>query len=324
MNSINYLSNIFEKEIQNLELPQTPANLYKPIEYILESGGKRIRPVMVLITASMYGASLEKAIKAALAIEVFHNFTLLHDDIMDNASVRRGKPTVHKKWSDNIAILSGDAMVIHSYKLLSQSANNRFSEVLEAFNTLAALVCEGQQMDMDFEDIDFVSTDDYINMITLKTSALIAGALKIGALISGAALEECDKLYEIGINLGIAFQLQDDLLDTYGDESIFGKKIGGDIIANKKTFLLLNAINESSDEKRDELKSTISSTTLSEIEIIERVKDIYDSLSIKEKTENRIEFYYNKAIEIIDTLTIEKDKLEPINELAKKLVIRDK
>ncbi|MFI3315001.1 MAG: polyprenyl synthetase family protein [Rikenellaceae bacterium] len=324
MSRIKTLSGIFEKEIQNLELPKEPKNLYEPIKYILEAGGKRIRPVMVLVAATMYDSPISKAIPAALALEVFHNFTLLHDDIMDNATVRRGRATVHKKWSDNIAILSGDAMVIHSYKLLSQCDTPRLTDILESFNLLAALVCEGQQMDMDFESSPSTSIDSYTKMITLKTSALIAGALKIGAQVANAPAADCDKLYDIGINLGVAFQLQDDLLDTYGDQNLFGKRIGGDILEKKRTFLLINALKISNPSQKEELLATINSTTLEDSVKIERVKSIYNALNIRDITEQAIDKYFTHAMDIISTIELDENKLSLINELAQTLVIRDK
>ncbi len=324
MSGIKNLSEIFEKEIRNIELPSEPTNLYQPIKYILEAGGKRIRPVMVLVAASMYDASITKALPAAMALEVFHNFTLLHDDIMDNADVRRGRMTVHKKWCDNVAILSGDAMVIHSYKLLSQCKGVDLADILDSFNLLAALVCEGQQMDMDFEQCPDTSIESYTKMITLKTSALIAGALKIGAQVANAPKDDCEKLYQIGINLGVAFQLQDDLLDTYGDQSRFGKRIGGDILEKKKTFLLINALKLSAKSQRENLIEIINSTTLSDSSKIEQVKEIYNALDIRSITERAVDAYYSKAMQIIDSIDLSADKLHLIKELAQTLIIRDK
>ncbi|MEG1934385.1 MAG: polyprenyl synthetase family protein, partial [Rikenellaceae bacterium] len=216
--SVDKLIELFEERIQSIALPAEPKNLYTPIQYTLEAGGKRIRPIMVLVSCNIFSDNIEKAMNGALAIEVFHNFTLLHDDIMDNADVRRARATVHKKWNTNVAILSGDTMLIHSYKLLAKCHCEQFHNVFDSFNTLAALVCEGQQIDMDFETTADVEINRYIDMIALKTSALIAGALQIGAQIAGANVKECELLYNFGMNLGNAFQLQDDMLDTYGDE----------------------------------------------------------------------------------------------------------
>lgn len=318
------LIELFEERIQSVDLPSEPNNLYEPILFTLESGGKRIRPVMVLISNGIFSDDIEKAMNAALAIEVFHNFTLLHDDIMDNADVRRTRPTVHKKWNSNIAILSGDTMLIHSYKLLAKCECKQFHNIFDSFNTLAALVCEGQQIDMDFETTSDVDIDRYISMIALKTSALIAGALKIGAQIADAGVEECDLLYDFGMNIGNAFQLKDDLLDTYGDEKTFGKRIGGDIIEGKKTFLLITALNHADKTTKEILRNTISDTTISEEEKIGRVRSIYDSLNVKEITQNKINYYFDNAMSIISKLNVSDEKKSGVIDIAKRLIHRDK
>lgn len=322
--SNNQLIDLFETRIQSMELPSEPKNLYLPISYTLEAGGKRIRPIMVLISNNIFNGNTEQAMNAALAIEVFHNFTLLHDDIMDNADVRRARPTVHKKWNSNIAILSGDTMLIHSYKLLSKCQCRQFHNVFESFNTLAALVCEGQQIDMDFETRQDVDIEEYINMISLKTSALIAGALKIGAQIADANQKECDLLYEFGMNIGNAFQLKDDQLDTYGDEKTFGKRIGGDIVEGKKTFLLLTALNNADKTTKERLLNIISNTTITETEKIEGVRSIYDSLNVKEITQNKINDYFNSAMAIIDQLDVSQEKKCGVIDIANRLIHRDK
>ncbi len=318
------LIQLVEREIHNIGLPKVPQGLYAPIEYTLESGGKRIRPLMVMLASQAYGAKQEYAIHAAMAIEVFHNFTLLHDDIMDNAQVRRARATVHKKWDANTAILSGDAMIIHAYKLLAKCAVSNFADIMDTFGTLAALVCEGQQYDMDFEQRDDVTIDEYIYMISLKTSALIAGALKMGAQIAGAPEGDCNALYDFGMNLGTAFQLQDDLLDSFGDASTFGKRIGGDIVEGKKTYLLLTAFERGDEQQREQLRELLASTAITESEKIKRVKELYSALKVEEAASEMIAHYFQRASEILLSLDITPERREPLVELANKLVNRDK
>lgn len=230
------------KAIESLDWSKEPKGLYEPIGYALASGGKRIRPTFALIAADMFGGKEEEVLPAALALEVFHNFTLLHDDVMDRAQVRRGRPTVHVKWDDNTAILSGDQMLIEAYRLLSNVPADKLPQVLKWFNDMATGICEGQQYDVDFEQMSEVTIADYMKMIELKTSVLLAYALKIGAYIAGADADQQEALYQYGLHVGLAFQIQDDLLDVYGDPKTFGKAIGGDICCNKKTFLLLTAM----------------------------------------------------------------------------------
>lgn len=271
-----------------------PRFLYEPVKYALSAGGKRIRPVMCLMSAEMFGANADKAIDAALGLEIFHNFTLLHDDIMDKSDMRRGRPTVHKKWTENIAILSGDLMSLVACKCAAKSEANR-EKVLETFLQTAIEICEGQQYDMDFETENNVSVDDYMKMINLKTAVLLAGSLKIGALIANASPDNCENIYQYGRYAGLAFQLQDDLLDTYGDAKVFGKPIGGDIIENKKTFLLINAMNLASGDTKSELLEWLSKENFDRNEKYNSVKSIYDSLKIKELTIAKIEECYNIA-----------------------------
>ena len=243
-----------EKAIASLDWKREPYGLYEPIEYTLASGGKRLRPQLVLTAAEMFGGDEEKVLPAALAIEVFHNFTLLHDDVMDKAQIRRGRETVHVRWNDNTAILSGDEMMIEAYKLLSQVPDNLLPKALNLFNKMATEICEGQQYDMEFEGRDEVSIEEYIEMIRLKTSVLLATALQLGAYLSGANAQQQEALYQYGINIGLAFQIQDDLLDVYGDPTTFGKAIGGDICCNKKTYILITALQRADNETRAELE----------------------------------------------------------------------
>jgi geranylgeranyl diphosphate synthase, type II len=236
MYSFSQLVDLTDKGINSLTFPETPIRLYDPIRYTLASGGKRIRPVLVLAACNVYSNSIDKALHPALAIELFHNFTLIHDDIMDHAPLRRNQPTVFAKWGQDVAILSGDALNILAYQLLSKTDKEYLIQVLNVFNTIALGVCDGQQLDMDFETTQYVTQEEYITMIDLKTSILLKGALQIGGIIGGASHSDITNLGEFGRNLGLAFQLQDDLLDAYGDSNSFGKKIGGDIVANKKLF----------------------------------------------------------------------------------------
>jgi len=280
-----------------------PRLLYEPVRYALSAGGKRIRPVLCLMSAEMFGASADEAADAALGLEIFHNFTLLHDDIMDKSDMRRGRPTVHKKWTDNIAILSGDLMSLVACKCTAKVAARR-DKVLDVFLQTAIEICEGQQYDMDFETQSDVTVDDYIKMINLKTAVLLAGSLKIGAIIAGASDEDCENIYQYGRYVGLAFQLQDDLLDTYGDAAVFGKPIGGDIAENKKTFLLINAMNMANGDTKDCLTEWISKKDFDRNEKYNSVKTIYDSLGIKDLTVAKIEECYRKADLYMDKISL--------------------
>lgn len=272
--------NIINTRLRELDFGKQPQNLYDPIYYSLNVGGKRIRPVLCLLSCQACGGDYNEALNAAFALEIFHNFTLLHDDMMDRAVMRRGKQVVHVKWNSNIALLSGDAMSIIAYKYIAQSKN--LESVLEAFSDAALKICEGQQYDMDFETLDSISVEDYINMINLKTAVLIAASLKIGAIISDANNETANNLYECGRNLGLAFQLQDDYLDSFGDSKIFGKKIGGDIVSNKKTFLLIEALQVADNQTKNELISILNKKDINPQDKISAVLNIYDKLKIKE------------------------------------------
>ena len=242
MKKLTELQSIIEEAITKLDIPQYPADLYEPVKYILSLGGKRMRPALLLMACDLFGGDVEAALSPALAIEVFHNFSLVHDDMMDNAPLRRGKATVHERWGQNAGILSGDVMLVLAYQLMMKVDDRLLRQVLDVFSQTAVGVCEGQQLDMDFEKLQTVGIDEYQNMIRLKTSVLLGGALKIGALIGGADMADAELLYGFGEHLGIAFQLQDDILDVYGDPDKFGKQVGGDIISNKKTYLLIKGI----------------------------------------------------------------------------------
>lgn len=296
METQEYYLDYFKKHLSSfLDAMETePKFLYEPVRYALSAGGKRIRPVLCLMSAEMFGASADKAIDAALGLEIFHNFTLLHDDIMDKSDMRRGRPTVHKKWTENIAILSGDLMSLVACRSAAKTVANK-ERVLETFLRTAIEICEGQQYDMDFETETDVSVDEYMKMINLKTAVLLAGSLKVGALIAGASESDCENIYQYGRYAGLAFQLQDDLLDTYGNAAVFGKPIGGDIAENKKTFLLINAINLASGSTKKELLEWISKENFDRDEKYNSVKAIYDTLNIKDLTIKKIEECYSVA-----------------------------
>ena len=284
-----------------------PVNLYEPIDYILQLGGKRLRPILTLMTCDIFNGNVKDAYDAALAIEVFHNFTLIHDDIMDSAPIRRGKATVHKKWNINSGILSGDAMMIVAYQCLENYEPVIFKKLMLLFNKTALEVCEGQQYDMDFETRNNVSIAEYLTMITYKTSVLVAAAMQMGAIIANTKDEEAEAIYNFGLNLGIAFQLQDDYLDTFGDEAIFGKQIGGDITENKKTFLFLKALEISNTEDREQLLRLYNSID-NNYKKVRDVTQIFEKNKIPEITVKEIEFYTNKAFIILEKLSISEEK----------------
>jgi len=290
-----------EQEIANIAYTQQPEELYKPIEYIMQLGGKRLRPVLTLMANDMYGGETRKALKAALAIEMFHNFTLVHDDIMDNADIRRGKPTVHIKWNQTIAILSGDLMMIKATDLLCETETNDLRNLISVFNKTAAEVCEGQQWDMNFETQSNVTEQDYLKMITLKTAVLLGCALKVGALIGGANTDDANHLYEFGKNIGIAFQLQDDILDSFGEGDKVGKKIGGDIAANKKTILLIEALNSATGDDKDELYYWLGAKS---DEKIEAVLNLYNKYNVRQKAEQLKEQHLQLAFEHLNQLSL--------------------
>ncbi|MFO7657802.1 MAG: polyprenyl synthetase family protein [Bacteroidales bacterium] len=315
---------IFEKHLKKMKLPEMPALLYEPINYTLNSDGKRIRPVITLMTCNLFSGSIEPAINCAISIELFHNFTLLHDDIMDKSDIRRGRETVHKKWNGNVAILSGDTMMIKAFEYLSKSPSELLPEILRIFNDTAIGVCEGQQFDMDFETQKNVTVSDYLKMIELKTSVLIAASMKIGAICGGAGQKDAGYLYEFGKNLGIAFQLQDDLLDVYADQDIFGKVIGNDIVANKKTFLLISALENANEDLLKELINWLEVEEFDRHEKIRAVTDIYNQLKIKELTEQKMAAYYQEATLSFEKVSVDSKKKIFLKELADSLMKRKK
>lgn len=323
MYSLKELQELINQSITDQEIGRNPLKLYDPINYALNSGGKRIRPALVLLACNLFSDDISKAINPAIGLEIFHNFTLLHDDIMDDADIRRGNPTVHKKWDENTAILSGDAMFIKAYDYFLDCESPKFRDILKVFNQTALEVCEGQQYDMEFENNDNVTEKEYIRMIELKTSVLLAGALKIGALIGGANENDADLLYEFGRNIGLAFQLQDDFLDVYGKVTVFGKKIGGDILANKKTFLFIKAQELAKDNDAQNLKKWILDNNTNKDTKISAVTKIYNTLKIKEITQNEIFVLTQKALDYLNRVQVDNDKKIELNNLANNLISRD-
>lgn len=314
------------KEILKLDWEREPKGLYAPIAYTLAAGGKRVRPQLAIIASQMFGGKDEDVLPAALALEIFHNFTLLHDDVMDHAEVRRGRPTVHIQWNENTAILSGDQMMIEAYTQLSKVPTHTLARVLQLFNQMATEICEGQQYDVDFEQKNNVSIDEYLMMIRLKTSVLLANALQIGAYIAGATEEEQRALYQFGINIGLAFQIQDDILDVWGDPKTFGKAIGGDIACNKKTFVYLQAMRLLGDEAisleaREELEDWYGKLLDNNKEKIARVKEIFEQLGVREICEQVVADYTKKALQILDTLP-QNAATEQLRQMAEKLLAR--
>ena len=314
------------REILQLNWDREPKGLYAPIAYTLAAGGKRVRPQLAIIASQMFGGKDEDVLPAALALEIFHNFTLLHDDVMDHAEVRRGRPTVHIQWNENTAILSGDQMMIEAYTQLSKVPTHTLARVLQLFNQMATEICEGQQYDVDFEQKNNVSIDEYLMMIRLKTSVLLANALQIGAYIAGATKEEQRALYQFGINIGLAFQIQDDILDVWGDPKTFGKAIGGDIACNKKTFVYLQAMRLLGDEAisleaREELEDWYGKLLDDNKEKIARVKEIFEQLGVREICEQVVADYTKKALQILDTLP-QNAATEQLRQMAEKLLAR--
>lgn len=322
MYAFNEVLQKIEQEIAQLQFTYPPKSLYDPIEYILSLGGKRIRPALVLMACNLYQEEVEDAIKPALGLEVFHNFTLLHDDLMDEADKRRNKPTVHKVWNANTAILSGDAMLIAAYQLIGETKSESLKEILKLFTATALEICGGQQYDMEFESRTDVTEKEYIEMIRLKTAVLLACALKMGAIVGKAPQSDAEALYQFGINIGLAFQLQDDLLDVYGDTATFGKNIGGDILCNKKTFMLINALRRASDLQKTELENWIGKKTFDPAEKIAAVTAIYDQLHLKELSEDKIHNYYEQAMECLASLSVAPERLKILKEVSARLMNR--
>lgn len=325
MNPIAKYQHLIEDALKDKKYGSSPRELYEPIEYIMKLGGKRLRPVLVLVGYSFYGSDIKKALHPALAIEIFHNFTLIHDDIMDKAPLRRNQSTVHVKWNANIAILSGDAMLVKAYQELCKCGADVLAALLEIFNDTALKVCEGQQMDMNFENLQKVSIPQYLKMIELKTAVLLGASLKIGALVGGADEKNAQVLYDFGKHLGIAFQLQDDILDVYADAGKFGKQVGGDIAANKKTFLLLKALEmaESNRYVKEELHQWINAPHFEPQEKVEAITGIYNFLNIRELAKKEMNRHYKTALQLLENLSVNPEKKKDLMLLAESLKVRE-
>ncbi len=322
MLSTSEVQKAIDMQFQELSLPLQPQNLYKPINYILSLGGKRIRPFITLLTAEIFNCPYQKAMAAATAIELFHNFSLIHDDIMDDAPLRRGKQTVHEKWDRNTGILSGDAMLILAYQYFETYDPEVFFKLAKLFSQTALQVCEGQQYDVDFESRTDVTISEYLKMIEYKTAVLVGAAMKMGAIIAETSHENTDLIYNFGLNLGIAFQLQDDYLDAFGNPETFGKQVGGDIIENKKTYLYLKAIELSTKEEKAQLQHLYSTKLTNNTAKIETTKAIFNSSGASEATKKVIEKYTLSAFKILEKLSIETDKRIILKNFGQNLMTR--
>ncbi|MFD2872110.1 polyprenyl synthetase family protein [Mucilaginibacter ximonensis] len=323
MRELQKLQLLIDNAVTELQFSPYPAELYEPIYYILSMGGKRMRPALLLMACDLFGGDVEKAVPPALAIEVFHNFTLMHDDIMDKAPLRRGKTTVHERWNQNAAILSGDVMLIEGYKLMMQVEDRLLRTILNVFNDTAVGVCEGQQLDMDFEIRNDVKIDEYIYMIRLKTAVVLGGALKIGSLLGGAEMKDAELIAEFGENLGLAFQLQDDILDVYGSPEKFGKQVGGDIISNKKTYLLLKSLELANVEQSTELNKWINAGSFDNQQKVEAVTGIYNAVGVKQHAEDTMHAYADKAFEALEKLNLPEENKQYLRGFADSLMVRE-
>ena len=293
--------------ISNLPYHRRPESLYEPIKYVLSMGGKRIRPTLMLLAYNMFREDPERILMQAVALETYHNYTLLHDDLMDHADLRRGHETVHKRWNDNQAILSGDSMLVLAYERMAQCPADKLGEVLSLFTQTALEIGEGQQYDIDFETRNDVSEDEYIEMIRLKTSVLLACAWKIGDVLAGASKADADNLYKFGEQIGLAFQLQDDYLDVYGDPKIFGKAVGGDIVSNKKTYMLINAFNRANSSQRAELQRLINTESFDRDKKVAAVTALYNEMSIDKMAKNKMDFFYEQSQRYLDRVSVQEE-----------------
>ena len=314
---------LVNKYLDNLSYDRKPSSLYEPIRYVLSMGGKRIRPVLMLLSYNMFRENPEEILMPACALETYDNYTLLHDDLMDNADLRRGHETVHRKWDANTAILSGDSMLVLAYQRMAQCDKQKMPEVLSLFTETALEIGEGQQYDMDFEHRNDVTEDEYIEMIRLKTSVLLACAMKIGAILAGASKEDADNLYRFGEQIGLAFQLQDDYLDVYGDTRVFGKAIGGDITSNKKTYMLINALLRANDTQRAELEKWISATEFDREEKIAAVTRLYNEIGIDKLAQEKINFYFEQSRKYLAAVSVAEDRKAEITAYAQRMMKRE-
>ena len=315
---------LIQNYIDSLPYNRKPESLYEPVKYVLSLGGKRIRPMLMLMSYALYRDDVERILPQAIGLETYHNYTLLHDDLMDNADVRRGMPTVHRKWDANTAILSGDSMLVLAYQRMQECPVEKLPAVLDVFTTTALEIGEGQQYDMEFETRDDVREDEYIEMIRLKTSVLLACAMKIGALMADAPQEDIDNLYRFGEQMGLAFQLQDDYLDVYGDPKVFGKAIGGDIVSNKKTYMLINAINRAQGEDLETLMRWIDAKEFDRSEKVKAVTAVYDRLGIGDLAKAKMEEYYAEALAALDRVAVEESRKSTLRDYAAMMMKREK
>lgn len=321
---INFFEKRINEELEKVLVIEEPRSLFDPAVYVFSLGGKRLRPILTLMAADLFNKDIENAVNPALAVEIFHNFSLLHDDLMDNADVRRGSATVHKKWSENTAILSGDAMVIEAYKYIVNVPDRYLRKVIDLFSQTAMEICQGQQYDMDYEKRMDVAENEYLKMIRLKTAVLIGCSLKLGAIVSDAPEVDVEALYQFGINLGLAFQLKDDLLDVYGDFKTFGKKPGGDILSNKKTMLLIKALENSNDLQKAELDKWLTVQNFNPEEKINAVKNLYDDLNLRLLVENMVEKYYLASLECLSSINVPDVHKKNLIDLSEELMHREK
>lgn len=308
--------------LDHLSYDRKPESLYEPIKYVLSMGGKRIRPTLMLLAYNLYKENPEDILMNACALETYHNYTLLHDDLMDNADMRRGHLTVHKKWNDNTAILSGDSMLVLAFQRMMQCDEKHLKDILDLFTVTALEIGEGQQYDMEFETRNDVKEEEYIEMIRLKTSVLLACALKIGAILADASAEDADNLYKFGEQIGLAFQLQDDYLDVYGDSKVFGKEIGGDITSNKKTYMLINAFNKANDAQRKELTRWVSARDFDRNEKVDAVTRLYNEIGIDQLAQDKIAYYFAQSKKFLDAVNVPEEKKEELRKYAQKMMKR--
>lgn len=308
--------------LDHLSYDRKPESLYEPIKYVLSMGGKRIRPTLMLLAYNLYKENPEDILMNACALETYHNYTLLHDDLMDNADMRRGHLTVHKKWNDNTAILSGDSMLVLAFQRMMQCDTKHLKDILDLFTVTALEIGEGQQYDMEFETRNDVKEEEYIEMIRLKTSVLLACALKIGAILADASAEDADNLYKFGEQIGLAFQLQDDYLDVYGDSKVFGKEIGGDITSNKKTYMLINAFNKANDAQRKKLTRWVSARDFDRNEKVDAVTRLYNEIGIDQLAQDKIAYYFAQSKKFLDAVNVPEEKKEELRKYAQKMMKR--
>lgn len=321
MKTADELLQLINRYLDSLPYDRKPASLYAPIKYVLSMGGKRIRPTLMLLAYNLFKDDPEKILSSACALETYHNYTLLHDDLMDNADVRRGQPTVHKKWNANLAVLSGDSMLVLAYQRMTE-CDSHLAEVLRLFTETALEIGEGQQMDMEFETRNDVREEEYIEMIRLKTSVLLACAMKMGALLADAPADDADNLYRFGEKIGLAFQLQDDYLDVYGDPAVFGKAIGGDIVSNKKTYMLINAFNRADNAQRAELERWIRATDFDRQEKVKAVTGLYDEMGIDRLAQQKIAGYFNESKTYLDRVGVSDERKSELMRYAQRMMKR--